>query len=148
MEGECTSAKGSRHRAQGFEHGAWSIEKNPKFAIVLRTPTLRAGSQFRNSQSEIPLYALCPMLYAFFYTLSMKRICLIALRHPILTADKFSPEVSSPHFFFGTEFRGKGWSHIYRSYKYQEFSPFISILLFILRVTINDAKIVQKSQSA
>ena len=39
------------------------------FAIVLRTPTLRAGSQFRNSQSEILLtvlpYTPCPMLYAF-----------------------------------------------------------------------------------
>ena len=31
-------------------HGAWSIEKNPKFAIVLRTPNLRAGSKFRNPQ--------------------------------------------------------------------------------------------------
>jgi hypothetical protein len=33
-----------------MEHGAWGIEKNPKFSIVLRTPTLRVGSRFRNSK--------------------------------------------------------------------------------------------------
>jgi hypothetical protein len=52
------------------------------------------------------------MLYAFFYTLAKKRIFLKALGHPILTADKFSPEVSSPHFFSATNSVGKD-SHIF-----------------------------------
>jgi hypothetical protein len=35
---------------------------NPKFAIVLRTPTLRAGSRFRNYKFEI--ISLCSLPYA------------------------------------------------------------------------------------
>ena len=49
-------------------HGAWSIEKTPKFAIVLRTPTLRAGSQFRNPQLNSWLLTpyVCLVPYALY----------------------------------------------------------------------------------
>jgi hypothetical protein len=52
------------------------------------------------------------MLYAFSYKLAKKRICLIALGHPILTADKFAPEVSSPHFFSAPNSVGND-SHVF-----------------------------------
>ena len=49
-------------------HGTWNIEKNPKFAIVLRTPTLRAGSQFRNPQLNSWLLTpyVCLVPYALY----------------------------------------------------------------------------------
>ncbi|MEE8620935.1 MAG: hypothetical protein V3T37_02670, partial [Syntrophobacteria bacterium] len=44
--------------------------------------------------------------------LPIKRICLIALGQPILTADKFSPDVSSLHFFSAPNSVGKD-SHVF-----------------------------------
>jgi hypothetical protein len=41
------------------------------------------------------------------YTLSKKRTLLVALGYPILTADKFPPKVSSPHFFSAPNPMGK-----------------------------------------
>jgi hypothetical protein len=71
----------------------------------------------------------------------MKRISLIALGHPILTADKFPPGVSSPHFFSAPNSVGKD-SHILTGFANLR-NPHPSSPFFILRVTSNDAKIVQ-----
>jgi hypothetical protein len=59
---------GVRRKAQGSGHKAKSTISHLtshiyNFAIVLRTPTLRAGSQFRNPKFEI--ISLCSLPYAF-----------------------------------------------------------------------------------
>jgi hypothetical protein len=75
------------------------------------------------------------------YTLSMKRICLIALGQPVLDADEFSIDVSGPHFFSAPNSMRQD-SHVFTGLANLR-NPHPSSPFFILRVTSNDAKIVQ-----
>ena len=59
---------------------------NPKFEIVLRPPTLQAGSQFRNSQ--LFSYALCSMRLA---------CCQLLAVHCLLVSSYFSFNILLRH---------------------------------------------------